>query len=283
MLPSEYFRRQCYIALDVDEEPAVDAVNKMGAEYFVVSSDYPHSDGAFPEAMEQFFGLPFDAGNASKILVDQLRAPLQTSTAAEAGAPAKDGSRISASALEPFAFEEDRVALRAGDRDEPCAKDPAVGGGRRCAVRVSRGLSRLRRRGANPAGGRRPSRKARCAGRSTSRWRPPGSIPARSWRQLTPFWVLYALHDALVKPMPGNLMAPSLAESWTVSADQRVYEFKLREGLKFHNGDPFTAEDVKFSFQRAKGASSCTRRSGRSWSSARTACASCCTSRGRTS
>jgi peptide/nickel transport system substrate-binding protein len=71
---------------------------------------------------------------------------------------------------------------------------------------------------------------------------------------LTPFWVLYALHDALVKPMPGNLMAPSLAESWTVSADQRVYEFKLREGLKFHNGDPFTADDVKFSFQRSKGA-----------------------------
>ena len=59
-------------------------------------------------------------------------------------------------------------------------------------------------------------------------------------------------------------MAPSLAESWTVSPDQRVYEFKLREGLKFHNGDPFTAEDVKFSFQRAKGAQSCTRRSRRS-------------------
>ena len=39
-----------------------------------------------------------------------------------------------------------------------------------------------------------------------------------------------------------------------MSADQRVYEFKLREGLKFHNGDPFTAEDVKFSFQRSKGA-----------------------------
>jgi predicted TIM-barrel fold metal-dependent hydrolase len=41
MLPSEYFKRQCYIALDVDEDPAVDVVNKMGAEYFVVSSDYP--------------------------------------------------------------------------------------------------------------------------------------------------------------------------------------------------------------------------------------------------
>ena len=79
-------------------------------------------------------------------------------------------------------------------------------------------------------------------------WFDPGEIGG-----LTPFWVLYAIHDALVKPMPGNLLTPSLAESWTVSADQRVYEFKLREGLKFHNGDPFTAEDVRFSFHRAKG------------------------------
>jgi len=69
---------------------------------------------------------------------------------------------------------------------------------------------------------------------------------------LNPFWIIYGLHDALVKPMPGNPMAPSLAESWTVSPDQRVYEFKLREGVKFHNGDPFTAEDVKFSFLRYK-------------------------------
>ena len=78
--------------------------------------------------------------------------------------------------------------------------------------------------------------------------------PAQNMGQITPFWVLYAIHDALVKPMPGNLMTPSLAESWTVSADQRVYEFKLREGVRFHNGDAFTAEDVKFSFVRTKGA-----------------------------
>jgi peptide/nickel transport system substrate-binding protein len=54
--------------------------------------------------------------------------------------------------------------------------------------------------------------------------------------------------------MPGNLMTPSLAESWKESPDGKTYEFKLREGLKFHNGDPFTADDVKFSFQRTKGA-----------------------------
>ena len=52
--------------------------------------------------------------------------------------------------------------------------------------------------------------------------------------------------------MPGNHLSPSLAESWVLSPDQKVYEFKLREGLKFHNGEPFTAEDVKFSFDRAK-------------------------------
>ena len=79
-------------------------------------------------------------------------------------------------------------------------------------------------------------------------WLDPGEVLGF----ITPFWVLYGIHDALVKPMPGNLMTPSLAESWTLSPDQKTYEFKLRQGVKFHNGDPFTAEDVKFSFMRAK-------------------------------
>jgi peptide/nickel transport system substrate-binding protein len=70
----------------------------------------------------------------------------------------------------------------------------------------------------------------------------------------TPFVFLYAMHDALAKPLPGNDMAPCLAESWKESPDGLTYEFKLRPGLKFHNGDPFTAEDVKFTFQRYKGA-----------------------------
>src|ERR671935_1473941 len=71
----------------------------------------------------------------------------------------------------------------------------------------------------------------------------------------TPFVFLYALHDALIKPLPGNNMAPCLAESWKETPDGLVYEFKLREGLRFHNGDPFTAEDVKFSFYRYRGVS----------------------------
>ena len=79
--------------------------------------------------------------------------------------------------------------------------------------------------------------------------------PAETSGLGTPFVFLYALHDALIKPLPGNDMAPCLAESWKESADGLVYEFKLREGLRFHNGDPFTADDVKFSFQRYKGVS----------------------------
>jgi peptide/nickel transport system substrate-binding protein len=77
--------------------------------------------------------------------------------------------------------------------------------------------------------------------------------PAETPGVITPFLMLYALHDALVKPMPGNALAPSLAESWTASKDGLSYEFVLRKGVKFHNGDPVTAEDVKFSFERYRG------------------------------
>src|SRR5438094_10103617 len=79
--------------------------------------------------------------------------------------------------------------------------------------------------------------------------------PAETPGICTPFVFLYALHDALIKPLPGNDMAPCVAESWKESPDGLVYEFKLREGLRFHNGDPVTAEDVKFSFPRYRGAS----------------------------
>jgi peptide/nickel transport system substrate-binding protein len=75
---------------------------------------------------------------------------------------------------------------------------------------------------------------------------------------ITPFMTLYALHDALVKPMPGNPWAPSLAESWTASKDGLTYEFVLCKGVRFHNGDLLGAEDVKFSFERYKGAGATT-------------------------
>src|SRR5207249_2964392 len=80
-------------------------------------------------------------------------------------------------------------------------------------------------------------------------WFDPSSAPP----QITPFGTLYAIHDALARPMPNQKMGSSLAESWTESPDGLVYEFKLRRGLKFHNGEPVTAEDVQFSFERYKG------------------------------
>ena len=79
--------------------------------------------------------------------------------------------------------------------------------------------------------------------------------PAETPGLITPFMFLYALHDALFKPMPGKSMAPSLAQSWSMSPDGLVYEFVLRKGVKFHNDEPVTAEDVKFSFERYRGIS----------------------------
>ena len=81
-------------------------------------------------------------------------------------------------------------------------------------------------------------------------WFDPSSTPP----QITPFGILYALHDALVRPLPGQRMGPSLAESWKESTDGLTYEFKLRRGLRFHNGDPLTTDDVKWSFERYRGA-----------------------------
>jgi peptide/nickel transport system substrate-binding protein len=81
-------------------------------------------------------------------------------------------------------------------------------------------------------------------------WFDPSTAPP----QITPFGMLYAIHDALVRPYPGHKMGPSLAEKWQESEDGKIYEFTLRQGLTFHNGDPLTADDVKFSFERYKGA-----------------------------
>src|SRR5499426_846510 len=78
--------------------------------------------------------------------------------------------------------------------------------------------------------------------------------PAETEGIITPFMVLYALHDAMVKPMPAGLNTPSLAETFTASKDGLSYDFVIRKGVRFHNNDPVTAADVKFSFERYKGA-----------------------------
>src|SRR2546425_1031473 len=77
--------------------------------------------------------------------------------------------------------------------------------------------------------------------------------PAETSTTITQFISLYALHDAMVRPSTGQPMAPSLAESWTVSPDGLTFDFVLRKGVRFHNGEAVTAEDVKFSFERYRG------------------------------
>jgi peptide/nickel transport system substrate-binding protein len=62
---------------------------------------------------------------------------------------------------------------------------------------------------------------------------------------------LYNIYETLTKINPDGSVTPLLAESWEVSPDLTTYTFKLKRGVKFHNGEPFNAQAVKFSFDRA--------------------------------
>src|SRR3984893_1142854 len=104
------------------------------------------------------------------------------------------------------------------------------------------------------AGAVRPAKAAKPSGQLTYgvhiTLAPTWLDPAETAGIITPFMVMYALHDAVAKPMPEGNPAPSLAESWSAGEDGLSYEFVLRKGAVFHNGDPVTSEDVKFSFDR---------------------------------
>ena len=108
------------------------------------------------------------------------------------------------------------------------------------------------------AGALRPAKAAAPAGQLTVgvhiTLAPTWLDPAETQGIITPFMVLYALHDAVAKPMPQGNPTPSLAESWSAGEDGLSYEFTLRKDAKFHNGEPVTADDVKFSFERYRGA-----------------------------
>jgi peptide/nickel transport system substrate-binding protein len=64
------------------------------------------------------------------------------------------------------------------------------------------------------------------------------------------FEVLENVFDTLVEPDANLEMRPALAESWTVSPDQLSWTFHLRRGVTFHDGSPFTADDVVYSYRR---------------------------------
>ena len=56
--PSEYFKRQCFIGTDVDEELLAVTIDKVGDDNIVMSVDYPHADGPFPNGIKEFLELP---------------------------------------------------------------------------------------------------------------------------------------------------------------------------------------------------------------------------------
>ncbi|MBQ9330149.1 MAG: ABC transporter substrate-binding protein [Oscillibacter sp.] len=62
--------------------------------------------------------------------------------------------------------------------------------------------------------------------------------------------VMFNVFEGLVKPTPEGDLVPAIAETYTISDDHLTYTFHLRQGVKFHNGDTVTAEDVKYSIQR---------------------------------
>ena len=77
-----------------------------------------------------------------------------------------------------------------------------------------------------------------------------GTIDPARGTDYTESYAMLNLYDALVFPSPTGEIEPKLAESWTVSSDGLAYTFKLRQGVKFHDGTELTAEDVKFSLER---------------------------------
>src|SRR3954468_9979557 len=66
--------------------------------------------------------------------------------------------------------------------------------------------------------------------------------PGESAGIITPYMLLYGIHDALIKAMRGNNQAQSLAESFSASEDGLIYEFVLRKGAPFHNGEPVPSD-----------------------------------------
>jgi peptide/nickel transport system substrate-binding protein len=64
---------------------------------------------------------------------------------------------------------------------------------------------------------------------------------------------LYNVYETLTRINQDGSVTPLLAEGWEVSPDLTTYTFRLRKGVKFHNGEPFNAQAVKFSFDRAAG------------------------------
>ena len=80
---------------------------------------------------------------------------------------------------------------------------------------------------------------------------PPGLDPTNAAAAAIAEVTLYNVYETLTKINEDGSVSPLLAESWQASPDLKTYTFKLRKGVKFHNGEPFDSAAVKFTFDRA--------------------------------
>lgn len=87
----------------------------------------------------------------------------------------------------------------------------------------------------------------------------PSSLDSADANDLTTFSVQSNLYDGLIREESDGSLVPGLAESWEYNDDRTEITFTLREGVKFHNGETMTADDVVFSFERAMESPSTTR------------------------
>ena len=79
---------------------------------------------------------------------------------------------------------------------------------------------------------------------------PPGLDPTIAAAAAIAEVTLYNIYETLTKINEDGSVSPLLAESWTASPDLKTYTFKLRQGVKFQNGEVFDSAAVKFSFER---------------------------------
>jgi peptide/nickel transport system substrate-binding protein len=82
---------------------------------------------------------------------------------------------------------------------------------------------------------------------------PPGLDPTAGAASAIGEVTLYNIYETLTKINGDGKVTPLLAESWEISPDLKTYTFRLRKGVKFQNGEPFNAQSVKYSFDRAGG------------------------------
>jgi predicted TIM-barrel fold metal-dependent hydrolase len=68
--PSDYFLRQCFISVDVEENLAGDVIRRVGDENLVISTDYPHADSHWPNAIDHFMTVDMPSASRRKILWD---------------------------------------------------------------------------------------------------------------------------------------------------------------------------------------------------------------------